>query len=83
MFKEMHLGSLKLSNRFVFPPIKLAYGNPAVGRPELTPSPKPMKVLVAGGGPAGMSAAYYLSCRGLSEYPGNPGAGKCIQNDIH
>jgi 2,4-dienoyl-CoA reductase-like NADH-dependent reductase (Old Yellow Enzyme family)/thioredoxin reductase len=38
--------------------------NPAVGRPELTPSPKPMKVLVAGGGPAGMSAAYYLSRRG-------------------
>ena len=38
--------------------------NPAVGRPELTPSAKPIKVLVAGGGPAGMSAAYYLSRRG-------------------
>jgi NADPH-dependent 2,4-dienoyl-CoA reductase/sulfur reductase-like enzyme len=38
--------------------------NPAVGRLELTPSVKPMKILVAGGGPAGMSAAYYLSRRG-------------------
>ncbi len=28
MFKDINLGSLKLSNRFVFPPIKLAYGNP-------------------------------------------------------
>ena len=38
--------------------------NPSVGRPELAPSAKPIKVLVAGGGPAGMSAAYYLSRRG-------------------
>ncbi len=38
--------------------------NPAVGRPGLIPSPNPMKVLVAGGGPAGMSAAYYLGLRG-------------------
>ncbi len=38
--------------------------NPAVGRPELAPSARPIRVLVAGGGPAGMSAAYYLSRRG-------------------
>jgi len=38
--------------------------NPAVGRPELAKSDKPMKVLVAGGGPAGMSAALFLSRRG-------------------
>ena len=38
--------------------------NPAVGRPELTKTDKPMKVLVAGGGPAGMSAAFYLHRRG-------------------
>jgi hypothetical protein len=28
MFKESKLGTAKLVNRFVFPPIKLAYGNP-------------------------------------------------------
>jgi 2,4-dienoyl-CoA reductase-like NADH-dependent reductase (Old Yellow Enzyme family)/thioredoxin reductase len=38
--------------------------NPAVGRPELPITDKPMKVLVAGGGPAGMSAAFYLHRRG-------------------
>ncbi len=38
--------------------------NPAVGMPELPKTDKPMKVLVAGGGPAGMSAAFYLHRRG-------------------
>ena len=28
MFKEFRLGNLELVNRFVFPPIKLGYGNP-------------------------------------------------------
>ncbi len=28
MFKTFSLGNLKLANRFIFPPIKLAYGNP-------------------------------------------------------
>ncbi len=28
MFKEITLGGVKLSNRFIFPPIKLAYGSP-------------------------------------------------------
>jgi len=38
--------------------------NPAVGMPELVPSSKPMKVLIAGGGPAGMSTALYMTRRG-------------------
>ena len=38
--------------------------NPAVGLPPLKPSANSLKVLVAGGGPAGMSAAVYLSQRG-------------------
>ncbi len=38
--------------------------NPAIGLPELTPATKPMKILVAGGGPAGMSAALYMKKRG-------------------
>ncbi len=38
--------------------------NPKIGLPELTHSSNPLKVLVAGGGPAGMSAALYLSQRG-------------------
>jgi 2,4-dienoyl-CoA reductase-like NADH-dependent reductase (Old Yellow Enzyme family)/thioredoxin reductase len=38
--------------------------NPAVGLPALGATENPLKVLVAGGGPAGMSAAVYLSQRG-------------------
>jgi len=38
--------------------------NPAIGMPELKPTSHPLKVLIAGGGPAGMSAALYLSQRG-------------------
>jgi 2,4-dienoyl-CoA reductase-like NADH-dependent reductase (Old Yellow Enzyme family)/thioredoxin reductase len=38
--------------------------NPAIGRPDLEQTANPQKVLVAGGGPAGMSAAVYLSQRG-------------------
>ncbi len=40
--------------------------NPKVGLPELLPTDHPVKVLIAGGGPAGMSAAFYLSKRGHS-----------------
>jgi 2,4-dienoyl-CoA reductase-like NADH-dependent reductase (Old Yellow Enzyme family)/thioredoxin reductase len=38
--------------------------NPAVGMPELVPTSNPMKVLIAGGGPAGMSTALYMTRRG-------------------
>jgi 2,4-dienoyl-CoA reductase-like NADH-dependent reductase (Old Yellow Enzyme family)/thioredoxin reductase len=38
--------------------------NPELGLPELKPTTKPLKILVAGGGPAGMSAAMYLTKRG-------------------
>jgi 2,4-dienoyl-CoA reductase-like NADH-dependent reductase (Old Yellow Enzyme family)/thioredoxin reductase len=38
--------------------------NPEVGLPELVPTTNPKKVLIAGGGPAGMSAALYMSRRG-------------------
>jgi 2,4-dienoyl-CoA reductase-like NADH-dependent reductase (Old Yellow Enzyme family)/thioredoxin reductase len=38
--------------------------NPAVGLPELEQTTNPMKVLIAGGGPAGMSAALYMTRRG-------------------
>jgi NADPH-dependent 2,4-dienoyl-CoA reductase/sulfur reductase-like enzyme len=38
--------------------------NPELGLPELKPTIKPLKILVAGGGPAGMSAAMYLTKRG-------------------
>ena len=38
--------------------------NPEIGLPPLKPAESSMKVLVAGGGPAGMSAALYLTRRG-------------------
>jgi len=38
--------------------------NPEIGLPELKPSINSLKILVAGGGPAGMSAALFLSRRG-------------------
>ena len=38
--------------------------NPEIGQPELGLTENPLKILVAGGGPAGMSAARFLSRRG-------------------
>ena len=38
--------------------------NPEMGQPELKPTTNPIKVLIAGGGPAGMSASLYLTRRG-------------------
>jgi NADPH-dependent 2,4-dienoyl-CoA reductase/sulfur reductase-like enzyme len=38
--------------------------NPEVGRPDLGKSENPLSVLVAGGGPAGLSAALHLAARG-------------------
>lgn len=38
--------------------------NPEIGLPPLRTTDNPLKVLVAGGGPGGMSAAMYLSQRG-------------------
>jgi len=51
--------------------------NPEIGLPELTSTSNPIKVLIAGGGPAGMSAAQYMSRRGhkvtLAEKTGHLG----------
>ena len=38
--------------------------NPEIGMPPLQPTDHPLKFLVAGGGPGGMSAAFYMSRRG-------------------
>jgi 2,4-dienoyl-CoA reductase-like NADH-dependent reductase (Old Yellow Enzyme family)/thioredoxin reductase len=38
--------------------------NPELGRPTLEPTERPLKVLIAGGGPAGMSAGLYMTRRG-------------------
>jgi 2,4-dienoyl-CoA reductase-like NADH-dependent reductase (Old Yellow Enzyme family)/thioredoxin reductase len=38
--------------------------NPEIGLPPLALTPQPKKILVAGGGPAGMSAALYMTRRG-------------------
>lgn len=38
--------------------------NPELGLPESAPTAKPLKVLIAGGGPAGMSSAMHLTKRG-------------------
>jgi len=38
--------------------------NPEIGSPPLKPTERPLKALIAGGGPAGMSAALYLTRRG-------------------
>ncbi len=38
--------------------------NPEIGNPALEKTETPLKVLIAGGGPAGMSAALYLTRRG-------------------
>ena len=38
--------------------------NPEVGEPELGRTDNPLKIMVAGGGPGGMSAALYLTKRG-------------------
>lgn len=38
--------------------------NPEIGLPPLVRTDRPMKVMIAGGGPAGMSAAIYLARRG-------------------
>jgi thioredoxin reductase len=38
--------------------------NPAIGRPDMGRTRNPLKILVAGGGPAGISAACFLSQQG-------------------
>ena len=38
--------------------------NPTIGQPDLGTTTKPLQVLVAGGGPAGLSAAVHLAKRG-------------------
>jgi 2,4-dienoyl-CoA reductase-like NADH-dependent reductase (Old Yellow Enzyme family)/thioredoxin reductase len=38
--------------------------NPEIGLPPMEKTAKPLKILIAGGGPAGMSAALYMTRRG-------------------
>lgn len=51
--------------------------NPGLGLPELEPTQKPLTVLIAGGGPAGMSAALHMTRTGqrvtLAEKAGHLG----------